>query len=85
MTGNLQTLWGALSKVVLVVSLGTEEKEKRQFITNSFGNTAIFGDDRNNIGRVSWAFHDYLEKGLSFVLQKYGDEIRENFTANKRY
>lgn len=84
MTGDLHTLWNALNKAVLVISLGTDEKEKRQFITNSFGNTAIYGDD-GYLGSVSWAFYDYLNNGLSFVLAKYGEVIRENFTKNKRH
>ena len=83
LTGELRTLWIALDKVVLIASLGTDDKKRRQFITNSIGNTAIYGEKQ--YGCVSWAFYDYLNNGLSFVLEKYGKVIRENYQSNKLY
>ena len=83
MTGELRTLWNALDKVILIASLGTDDKDKRRYITNSFGNTAIYGESHNY--GVAWAFHDYLNNGLSSVLEKYGETIRDNYKNNKKF
>lgn len=82
MTNELHTLWNALNKVILIVSLGTDDKNKRRYITNSFGNTAIY--EKNQDCEVSWAFHDYLNHGLEFVLEKYGETIRNNYKNKKK-
>ena len=81
MTNELHTLWNALNKVILIASLGTDDKDKRRYITHSFGNTAIYGESHNY--GVAWAFHDYLNNGLMSVLDKYGDTIRDNYKNNK--
>ena len=83
MTDELRTLWNALDKVILIASLGTDDKDKRRYITNSFGNTAIYGESHNY--GVAWAFHDYLNKGLMSVLEKYGETIRDNYKNNKKF
>lgn len=83
MTRELHTLWNALNKVILIASLGTDDKDKRNYITNSFGNTAIYGES-HDCG-VSWAFYDYLSNGLLPVLEKYGDIIRDNYKNNKKF
>ena len=84
MNSELITLWNALNKVILITSLGTETKEKRKYITNSFGNTAIYGEESlNHI--VTWAFHNYLNNGLYSVLQKYSEKIRNNYENNKNF
>ena len=84
MNSELITLWNALNKVILITSLGTETKEKRKYITNSFGNTAIYGEKSlNHI--VTWAFHNYLNNGLYSVLQKYSEKIRNNYENNKNF
>jgi len=83
MTDELRTLWNALDKVILIASLGTDDKGKRRYITNSFGNTAIYGE--NHSYRVAWAFHDYLNNGLLSVLEKYGETIRDNYKNNKKF
>ena len=83
MTGELHILWNALNKVILIASLGTDDKDKRRYITHSFGNTAIYGESHNY--GVAWAFHDYLNNGLMFVLDKYGDTIRDNYKNNKKF
>ena len=83
MTGELRTLWNALDKVILIASLGTDDKDKRRYITNSFGNTAIYGESHNY--GVAWAFHDYLNNGLQSVLEKYGETIRDNYKNNKKF
>ena len=83
MTGELRTLWNALDKVILIASLGTDDKDKRRYITNSFGNTAIYGEGHNY--GVAWAFHDYLNNGLMSVLEKYGETIRDNYKNNKKF
>jgi hypothetical protein len=83
MTNELHTLWNALDKVILIASLGTDDKDKRRYITNSFGNTAIYGENHNY--GVAWAFHDYLNNGLLSVLEKYGETIRDNYKNNKKF
>lgn len=83
MTNELHTLWNALDKVILIASLGTDDKNKRRYITNSFGNTAIYGESHNY--GVAWAFHDYLNNGLLSVLEKYGETIRDNYKNNKKF
>jgi len=83
MTNELRTLWNALNKVILIASLGTDGKDKRRYITNSFGNTAIYGESHNY--GVAWAFHDYLNNGLLSVLEKYGETIRDNYKNNKKF
>ena len=83
MTGELRTIWNALDKVILIASLGTDDKDKRRYITNSFGNTAIYGEGHNY--GVAWAFHDYLNNGLMSVLEKYGETIRDNYKNNKKF
>ena len=82
MTGELHTLWNALNKVILIASLGTDDKDKRRYITYSVGNTAIYGENRNH--GVTWTFHEYLNNGLLPVLDKYGDTIRDNYKNNKK-
>ena len=83
MTSELHTLWNALDKVILIASLGTDDKDKRRYITNSFGNTAIYGESHNY--GVAWAFHDYLNNGLMSALEKYGETIRDNYKNNKKF
>ena len=83
MTGELRTLWNALDKVILIASLGTDDKDKRRYITRSFGNTAIYGE--RYIHGVTWAFHDYLSNGLMSVLEKYGEIIRDNYKNEEKF
>ena len=76
-------IWNALNKVVLIASLGTDDKDKRRYITNSFGNTAIYGEAIEH--GVSWPFYYYLHNGLDFVLQKYRNAICENYLKNNKF
>ena len=73
-----RVIWDALNKVILIASLGTDDKEKRRYITNSFGNTAIYGEEYYY--GISWPLYYYLHNGLDSVLQKYRDVIRGNYT-----
>ena len=82
MNNEHHTLWDALNKVILIDSLGTDDKDKRKYITKSFGNTAIY-NETHNYG-ISWAFHDYLNNGLTSVLEHYGETIRNNYNNNKK-
>ncbi len=77
-----RVMWNALNRVVLITSIGTDDKDKRRYITSSFGNTAIYGEE--NDYDVSWPFYYYLHNGLEFVLQKYSDTIRENYGKYKK-
>lgn len=83
MTNELRTLWNALDKVILIASLDTDDKDKRRYITNSFGNTAIYGESHNY--GVAWAFHDYLNNGLLSALDNYSDTIRDNYKNDKKF
>ncbi len=74
MTAGQSTLWHALHKVILTVSLGTDNKRKRRFITNSLGNTAVYGEAHNH--GLPWVFHAYLTDGLASALRDHGDVIR---------
>ena len=73
MTQAHRVIWDALNKAVLTASIGTDDIEKRRFITNSFGNTAIYGED------ITWPFNDYLHCGFDFVLKKYRDSVRRYY------
>ena len=75
-------LWHALDKVIMTCSLGTDDKDKRNYITHSFGNTAIYGEEHSY--DVSWVFYDYLQNGLDCVLQKYSDKVRESYKNKVR-
>ncbi|MBR3894280.1 MAG: hypothetical protein IKJ35_03930 [Clostridia bacterium] len=77
MESEHHVLWNALHKVVMTLSLGTDNKEKRNYISHSFGNTAIYGDPDSY--DISWVFYDYLQSGLDTVLKKYGDKVRESY------
>lgn len=77
MESEHHVLWNALHKVVMTLSLGTDDKEKRNYISHSFGNTAIYGDPDSY--DISWVFYDYLQSGLDTVLKKYGDKVRESY------
>lgn len=72
-----RVLWNALHKVVMTLSLGTDDKETRNYISHSFGNTAIY--DEPHSYDISWVFYDYLQSGLDTVLKKYGDKVRESY------
>ena len=77
MESEHHVLWKALNKVALTLSLGTNDKDKRNYISYSFGNTAIYGEPL--VHGISWTFYDYLQSGLESFLQKYGDTIRESY------
>lgn len=77
MESEHHVLWNALNKVALTLSLGTNDKDKRNYISYSFGNTAIYGEPLAS--GISWTFYDYLQNGLESFLQKYGDMIRESY------
>ena len=79
-----RVLWDALHKVIITCLLGTDDKGKRKHITGSFGNTAIYGENCDYCD-ISWVFYDYLQNGLDFVLQKYGEKVRENYNNYFKY
>ena len=74
------TLSRALDKLMLCVSIGTDTKEKRQFITYSLGGSGMYGDDD---GTSFWFFYQYLTGGLSSVLEKYKATVR-NYYQNRQ-
>ena len=82
MESEHHVLWNALHKVVMTLSLGTNDKEKRNYISHSFGNTAIY--DESHSYDISWVFYDYLQSGLDTVLKKYGNKVRESYKNKTR-
>jgi len=80
MSSAHHTIWNALHKVALVASLGTSDKAQRVYITNSFGNTAIYKE--RSRGGITWPLYFYLHEGFDSFLQRYGDTIREHFEKN---
>lgn len=82
MESEHHVLWDALHKVVMTLSLGTDDKEKRNYISHSFGNTAIYGEPHSY--DISWVFYDYLQSGLDTVLKKYSDKVRESYKNKTR-
>ena len=77
MENEHHVLWDALHKVIMTLSLGTDDKKKRNYISRSFGNTAIY--DEPHSYDISWVFYDYLQSDLATILQKYGDKVRESY------
>lgn len=75
------TLSRALDKLMLCVSIGTDTKEKRQFITYSFGGSGMYGDDD---GTSSWFFYQYLTGGLSSVLEKYKATVQSYYQNRQK-
>lgn len=73
-----RVLWNALNKVILIYSIGTDDKNKRRYITDSFGNPNIYEEYTSSLS-VSWPFYYYLHNGLDFVLQKYRDTLLNNY------
>ena len=81
MSEDHRTLWKALNKVILIASLGTEDVDKRRYITNSFGSTAIYNENLNF--EISWTFYNYLVFGLNSVLEKSVQIVRDNYKNKK--
>ena len=80
MSAAHRTLWRALNKLTLALSLGTDTEAKRRYITNNYGNLSSYGEWDNH--GISWPFYYYLHFGLDYVLQKYGNVINEHFTED---
>ena len=74
---NQVLMWDALNKMVLTISIGCEDKEKRKFITINYNNINIYGE-RDFYG-INWVFYKYLTNGLNSVLEKYVNIISENY------
>lgn len=77
MNSDLYILWNALTKVILTVVIGNENKDKRNYITQHIGHLNLFKDNSNNC--VNWLFYDYLNHGILYVINKYEDEILNKY------
>lgn len=71
-----EMLWRAFNKAFLVMTLGTEDKNARRFITNSFGDMTVYGD--NGYGMVNRVYHYYLNNGWDKTLEKYSEFVKQN-------
>ena len=71
-----EMLWRAFNKAFLVMTIGTEDKNSRRFITNSFGDMAVYGD--NGYGMVNRVYHYYLNNGWDKTFKKYSEFVKQN-------
>lgn len=71
-----ETLWRAFNKAFLVMTLGTEDKNARRFITSSFGDMAVYGD--KGYGLVNRVYHYYLNNGWDKTFEKYSEFVKQN-------
>lgn len=76
-------LWDAFDKFFKAYVLGTEDREIRQFITNSFGDNKLY-DDIGTSYEVNQVFYEYLHKGLESAIEKFGNSVKENYKKLKR-
>ena len=58
------------------MTLGTEDKNARRFITNSFGDMAVYGD--KGYGLVNRVYHYYLNNGWNKTIEKYSEFVKQN-------
>ena len=80
---HLETMWDAFNKFMLAYSLGTEDVEKRDFITHRYSHRET-GDElygKRALGRyqINYAMYDYLHCGLAYAVDKYSARIIENY------
>lgn len=80
MTNETHMMWEALDKMLLTISLGTDDINKRKYITNSFGNTTIYGE--TNYFHIYWVLYEYLTNGIYSTLNKYSNIIQTNYNNN---
>jgi dsRNA-specific ribonuclease len=83
-----EILCSSLHKALLALALGTDDKEKRRFITkNANTHSRTVGNGVwHSAYSVNWLLYDYLnnyKNALSFVLDKYSDECHEFYLSNK--
>ncbi len=71
-------LWDAFDKFFKAYVLGTEDREIRQFITNSFGDNKLY-DDIGMSYEVNQVFYEYLHKGLESAIEKFSDSVKEKY------
>ena len=77
-----RVLWNALNKVILVATVGTDDANKRRYITNhSSASPSIYGVE-HFIG-ISRPFYLYLNTDINYVLKKYSKNILNDYNKNK--
>lgn len=74
--------WDAFDKFFKAYVLGTEDREIRQFITNSFGDNKLY-DDICTSYEVNQVFYEYLHKGLESAIEKFGNSVKEKYKSIK--
>ncbi len=75
--------WDAFDKFFKAYVLGTEDREIRQFITNSFGDNKLY-DDIGTSYEVNQVFYEYLHNGLESAIKKFSNSVKENYKKLKR-
>lgn len=76
-------LWNAFNKFFKAYVLGTEDREMRQYITNSFGDNKLY-DDICTSYEVNQVFYEYLHNGLESAIKKFSNSVKENYKKLKR-
>ncbi len=76
-------LWDAFDKFFKTYVLETEDRETRQYITNSFGDNKLY-DDVCASFEVDKVFYEYLHKGLESAVEKFGNSVKENYKELKK-
>ncbi len=67
----------AFNKLLVALSLGTDDKDKRNFITH---NVISIGYELSK-----WMFFDYLHKGLDYVLFEYRNMVLESYNQKNKH
>ena len=77
-----RVLWNALNKVILVATVGTDDANKRRYITNhSSASPSIYGVE--HFSGISRPFYLYLNTDINYVLKKYSKNILNDYNKNK--
>lgn len=77
-------LWNAFDKFFKAYVLGTEDRETRQYITNSFGDNELYDDVHNVNFEVNKVFYEYLHKGLANAIDKFSNRVKEKYEELKK-
>lgn len=71
-------LWQAFDKFFKAYILGTEDKEIRNYITNSYCDNRVY-DELAKMREVDKVFYEYLHCGLKSAVDKYGDSVKKRY------
>ncbi len=76
--GDCRNMMLAFDKLMAVLAIGTDNKDKRNYITqNASSPSSLFEKLK------FWPFYFYLCKGLPFAIERYSDKAIETYNKNK--